>query len=79
MGTGIGSIESAIDDLFHAATDEITLTIYTISTGADFIFRLLESALARGIQITLVINHLDEQPVDVVDCRLSAIMGHRMG
>ena len=74
MGSGIGSIESAIVELFGEATNEITLAIYTIGTGADLIYQWLEGALARGIQVTLVVNHLHEQPQDVVT-RLRLLTG----
>ena len=66
MGAGIGSIESAIDDLFRTATDEIILSVYTVSSGADRVFRWLEGALNRGVQVSLVINALGDQPADVV-------------
>ena len=74
MGSGIGSIESAIVELFGEATNEITLAIYTIGTGADLIYQWLEGALARGIQVTLVVNHLEEQPQGVVT-RLRLLTG----
>ena len=66
MGAGIGSIESAIDDLFRTAADEIILSVYTIGSGADRVFRWLEGALNRGVQVSLVINALGDQPADVV-------------
>ncbi len=66
MGAGIGSIESAIDDLFRTASDEIILSVYTIGSGTDRLFRWLEGALNRGVQVSLVINALEDQPVDVV-------------
>ena len=66
MGAGIGSIESAIDDLFRTATDEIILSVYTIGSGTDRLFRWLEGALNRGVQVSLVINALRDQPADVV-------------
>ena len=66
MGAGIGSIESAIDDLFRTATDEIILSVYTIGSGTDLLFRWLEGALTRGVQVSLIINALEDQPADVV-------------
>ena len=66
MGSGIGSIESAIDELFRAASNEMMLSVYTIGTGADLVFRWLEGALARGVQVSLIINALGNQPPDVV-------------
>ena len=66
MGAGIGSIESAIDDLFRTATDEIILSVYTIGSGTARVFRWLEGALNRGVQVSLVINAMGDQPADVV-------------
>ena len=66
MGAGIGSIESAIDDLFRTANDEVILSVYTIGSGSDRVFRWLEGALNRGVQVSLVINALGDQPGDVV-------------
>lgn len=60
MGSGIGSIESAIEDLLKNAQDEILLTAYSIGK-ADPIFDLLESALARGVRVRMVVNRLSEQ------------------
>ena len=65
MGASIGSIESAIDDLFRTAVDEIILSVYTIGSGTDLVFRWLEGALSRGVQVSLVINALEGQPADV--------------
>lgn len=66
MGSGVGSIESALEQLFREAEQEIALTAYAISSSADLLFDWLEMALARGILINAVINHLTEQPHDVV-------------
>ena len=66
MGAGIGSIESAIDDMFRTATDEIVLSVYTIGTGSDLVFQWLEGGLLRGVQVSLIINSLEDQPPDVV-------------
>ncbi len=66
MGGGIGSIESALEQLFREAQQEIALTAYSMSTGADLLFAWMEAALARGVQIRLIINHLDDHPFNVV-------------
>ncbi len=60
MGSGIGSIESAIENLLENAQHEILLTVYSIGK-ADRVFDLLESALARGIRVQMVVNRLSEQ------------------
>lgn len=67
MGVGIGSIESALDQIFKEVKDEVIMTVYTIGSGADSIFNWLENALNRGIRIRLIINNLVNQPDDVVD------------
>ncbi len=66
MGSGIGSIESALERLFREASHEIILTAYSISGGADLLLDWLEAALARGVQIKMIVNRLNEQPADVV-------------
>lgn len=71
MGSGIGSIESAIEDLLENAQHEILLTAYSIGK-ADGIFSLLESALARGVRVRIVVNRLSEQH-ESIRCKLSAL------
>lgn len=65
MGGGIGSIESTLERLFREAQQEIALTAYAISSGADLLFDWLETSLTRGIQVKLIVNHLTNQPQDV--------------
>ena len=65
MGSGIGSIESALERLLREAEHEIALTVYAIGSGADLLLDWLEAALARGVQVKLVVNRLRSQPPDV--------------
>jgi phosphatidylserine/phosphatidylglycerophosphate/cardiolipin synthase-like enzyme len=67
MGSGIGSIESAMERLFREAGQEISLSVYSISTAYDLIFEWIENALSRGILIKMVVNRLSEQRPDVVE------------
>lgn len=60
MGGGVGSIETAIRQLFQEARQEILLTVYAITNGADMLFEWLELALSRGVEIKMVVNRLDE-------------------
>lgn len=60
MGSGMGSIEAAIEELLGTAQREILLTAYTIGQ-ADYIFALLEMALIRGVEVRMVVNCLNEQ------------------
>jgi cardiolipin synthase len=66
MGSGIGSIESALEQLFREAQREISLTVYSLSNSADQLFDWLETALARGVEVKLLINRFESQPSDVV-------------
>ncbi len=74
MGRGIGSIESALERLCREAKQEIAVTVYTISGGADLLLDWLEAALARGVQVRLVINRLNNQPPEVI-VRLRQLAG----
>lgn len=60
MGSGIGSIESAIEELLENARHEILMTAYAIGK-ADRIFSLLEIALARGVKVTMIVNRPADQ------------------
>lgn len=61
LGSGIGSIETALEDIFDQARRDILLTVYSIG-AVDRLIVWLETALTRGIAVTLVINALDDQP-----------------
>jgi cardiolipin synthase len=65
MGSGIGSIETALHRLFTEAGDELLLTVYRITSGADLLPEWLESSLGRGIRTKVVVNRLAEQPSQV--------------
>lgn len=67
MGGGIGSIDTALRRLFTEAQDEVLLTAYNITGGADLLFDWMETALARGVQIWLIVNRLDEQSTAAVE------------
>lgn len=66
MGAGIGSIESALRELFERADDEIALTAYSISTSRDRIFELMAGALVRGVRLKVVVNRAATQPRSVM-------------
>ncbi len=66
MGSGTRSIESAMEELFRNAHDEILITSYAISNATDLLFEWLEKALIKGIKIRMVINQLDTQHAAVV-------------
>ncbi len=66
MGSGIGSIESTIENIFREANSEILITTYAISNAADMMLDWFEAALSRGVSIRMVINRIHEQPTDVI-------------
>jgi cardiolipin synthase len=78
MGSGIGSIESALNRLFREAEQEIILVAYAFGSGADLPFDLLETALNRGVQVRLIVNHLNAQPPEAISrlLRYAAIYPH---
>jgi cardiolipin synthase len=61
MGDGVGSIESQLERLFREAEDELIMTAYSITGGADPLFAWLEAALTRGVYTRLVVNRLAAQ------------------
>lgn len=60
MGGGVGSIESAMKQLFQNARDEILLTVYSISNRTDLLFDWLEWSFSRGVEDRIVINKFGE-------------------
>lgn len=66
IGSGVRSIESALDDLFRGAEHEVQITAYSISSGADLLLDSLEMCLARGVSVTMIVNQLGEQPLVVL-------------
>lgn len=66
MGSGIGSIETAMERIFQQAEKEILITSYSISTATDLLFSWFEIALNRGILIRLIINRFYDQPANVI-------------
>jgi phosphatidylserine/phosphatidylglycerophosphate/cardiolipin synthase-like enzyme len=67
MGSGIGSIESAMERIFHEAEHEVSITSYAISQAPDRLLEWFEGALMRGIMIRIIINHFNEQPAEVIE------------
>ena len=66
MGSGIGSIESAMEQLFRESEHEILITSYALSSAADIFMDWLEASLAKGILIRIAINKFSNQPADIV-------------
>jgi phosphatidylserine/phosphatidylglycerophosphate/cardiolipin synthase-like enzyme len=67
MGSGIGSIESAIDSLFSNAKQDVLISAYSIGNGTDLVFDWIKSVLNRGILVRMIVNQLEGQPAVVVN------------
>lgn len=65
MGSGLGSIESALYRLFTQANDEIVIVAYSISSATPLLFQQLVAVLQRGIRVRLLINRFSNQPASV--------------
>lgn len=65
MGSGLGSIESALHRLFSLANDEIIIVAYTISSATPLLFEQLAAVLQRGIRVRLLINRFPNQAPSV--------------
>jgi len=65
MGSGFGSIESALYQLFTSATDEVMIVAYAVSTATPMLFEQLAAMLVRGIRIRCLINRFPDQPQNV--------------
>lgn len=65
MGKGIGSIESAIEDMLHKAKEEIQVAAFQITEGCHPFLELIESSLSRGIRVTMIINKFESQPLAI--------------
>lgn len=65
MGKGIGSVESAIEDILHKAQEEIQVAAFQITEGCHPFLELIESSLSRGIRVTLIINKFESQPLSI--------------
>jgi phosphatidylserine/phosphatidylglycerophosphate/cardiolipin synthase-like enzyme len=63
MGGGIGSVQSAIEELLSAADQEILIAIYEITEGASEFVEKIRVSLARGIRVTFIINRYYEKPL----------------
>ena len=62
MGGGVGSVQSAIEELFDKADCEIQIAVYEMTAGATKFLNRLRVCLARGIRVTMIINRYEDKP-----------------
>jgi phosphatidylserine/phosphatidylglycerophosphate/cardiolipin synthase-like enzyme len=65
MGSGLGSVESALLRLFEEANEEVLIVAYAVSSGAAMLFEQLSALLSRGVRVNIITNRFADQPVDV--------------
>lgn len=61
MGGGLGSVESAIRNLFASANDEVIIVAYALSGATRALYQQFATLLQRGIRIRMLINRYDGQ------------------
>jgi phosphatidylserine/phosphatidylglycerophosphate/cardiolipin synthase-like enzyme len=65
MGSGLGSIESALYHLFARADNEVLIVAYAIGSTTTTFFQQLVHLLQRGIRVRMVMNRFSLQPLAV--------------
>lgn len=61
MGIGVGSIETALNEMLSSCKDEIILTAYSLTRGASVILSEITRLTEIGRRVTLIVNKLKEQ------------------
>ena len=72
MGSGIGSVQSAIEELMDSAEREIQIVIYSMTKNTGEFLNNLQSCLARGIHVTMIINRIEKKD-KIIHKKLSQI------
>jgi phosphatidylserine/phosphatidylglycerophosphate/cardiolipin synthase-like enzyme len=65
VGGGTRSVEQTLIWLITAASDEILVTAYSLTSGSSRVMEALVVAVSTGVRCVFVINRLDEQRHDV--------------
>ena len=60
-------MNTAIEGLFQRATSEIQIAVYDLTGGADELIGAIRGLLARGIQVTMVVNRFGKKENAVRD------------
>jgi phosphatidylserine/phosphatidylglycerophosphate/cardiolipin synthase-like enzyme len=61
MGSGVGSVNTATEELVMSAQNELTVLAYSMSDGAERLMELVQERLRSGIRFTIVVNQLANQ------------------
>ncbi len=74
MGAGVGSIQTAVEELLESAQHEVTAVTYSITLGAEGFLDGIQTCLERGIRVELIINKMDTQNSQAIS-RIRAMAG----
>jgi len=66
VGKGIRSIETVTMELMKEAKKEVRIATFSLGPGSKDIIKIIDDTLSRGVTIFLVINHMEEQPKNIV-------------
>jgi len=67
MGGGVGSVQSAIEELLSRADNEIQIAVYDMTAGAEEFLKRLATCLARGIRVTMIVNRYYQKPSFIIE------------
>jgi phosphatidylserine/phosphatidylglycerophosphate/cardiolipin synthase-like enzyme len=65
LGAGVPSVEQEMLSLVRGAQREIALCAYSITAGAATLLQEVKGVVTQGVNATIVVNALDEQPASV--------------
>lgn len=73
-GEGLRGAMPVMQQLVHEARDEIHVLAYVMTRQALPLLDAIEAALARGVKVTIVINEIPGQPLEL-EAQLSRLSG----
>lgn len=76
-GSGLRAIGPVLQDLVQSAQNELHLIAYLVTDSAAPLVDLLESALDKGVKITLILNDFEGNSAEIKDRLRSLARSHR--
>ena len=65
LGAGVPSVEQEMLALVRCAQREIGLCVYSITAGAAKLLEAIKEVAVQGVNVTIIVNALDQQPASV--------------
>jgi len=66
MGAGVGSIQTAVEELLYGSQFDVTVVTYSLTGGAAAFMDGIERCLERGIKVSFLINRFDAQVLEAI-------------